>query len=441
MERKKSKSEIIRRYSLFFAGVMLISFGIALLIKSSLGVSPISSVPYTLSLIVSHLSVGEWTILAGIVQIILQIVMRPRDIHKAEIALQLVITFVFGYFIDFYLYLMSGFTPEAYIVRMATLLLGCVILSFGAYIQLIGNVGMLPMDALLQVTAEVTGKKYSGLRIFSDTVQAAASAIACIYFLGELSGVREGTIIAALICGNVIKLFQNNLTGLSNYLMPENVLEEAAAAIEKPVVSENHFVLTISHEYGSGGRTIAKRIAHELDLPYFDTEIINMAAKKSGYAEAFIQENEERIHTKAFRNLSDWYGVAFYESVPEKIFKAEAQVIQEIAAQDSCVIVGRLANYILQNHKNSLHIFITADETERVRRVMRKEGISQQAAEQEIRDFANERRNHCQQFSDMEWGNGLNYDITIKSNKYGVDRTAAILIDMIRTFRQTMKPF
>ena len=280
--------------------------------------------------------------------------MRPRDIHKAEIALQLVITLVFGYFIDFYLYLMSGFTPEAYIVRMATLLLGCVILSFGAYIQLIGNVGMLPMDALLQVTAEVTGKKYSSLRIFSDTVQAAASAIACIYFLGELSGVREGTIIAALTCGNVIKLFQNNLTGLSNYLMPENVLEEAAAAIEKPVVSENHFVLTISHEYGSGGRTIAKRIAHELDLPYFDTEIINMAAKKSGYAEAFIQENEERIHTKAFRNLSDWYGVAFYESVPEKIFKAEAQVIQEIAAQDSCVIVGRLANYILQNHKNSL---------------------------------------------------------------------------------------
>ena len=174
--------------------------------------------------------------------------MRPRDIHKAEIALQLVITFVFGYFIDFYLYLMSGFTPEAYIVRMATLLLGCVILSFGAYIQLIGNVGMLPMDALLQVTAEVTGKKYSSLRIFSDTVQAAASAIACIYFLGELSGVREGTIIAALTCGNVIKLFQNNLTGLSNYLMPENVLEEAAAAIEKPVVSENHFVLPITNE-------------------------------------------------------------------------------------------------------------------------------------------------------------------------------------------------
>ena len=149
MERKKSKSEIFRRYSLFFAGVMLISFGIALLIKSSLGVSPISSVPYTLSLIFFHLSVGEWTILAGIVQIILQIVMRPRDIHKAEIALQLVITFVFGYFIDFYLYLMSGFTPEAYIVRMATLLLGCVILVNGMtcffsqvlirYVSLMGN--------------------------------------------------------------------------------------------------------------------------------------------------------------------------------------------------------------------------------------------------------------------------------------------------------------
>ena len=97
--------------------------------------------------------------------------------------------------------------------------------------------------------------------------------------------------------------------------------------------------------------------------------------------------------------------------------------------------MGRLANYILQNHKNSLHIFITADENERVSRVMRKEAIPMEEAREKIKVFANERKNHCQQFSAMEWGNSENYDITVKSSRYGVDRTAAILIQLIKEFR------
>ena len=205
-----------------------------------------------------------------------------------------------------------------------------------------------------------------------------------------------------------------------------------------PEVSEAHFVLTVSHEYGSGGRTIARRIAHELDLPYYDTEIIKMAAERSDFAAEYLHKHEEKISSTALYTLFDWYAGSFPENevpLPEQIFRLEAQVIQEIAAKDSCVIVGRLANYVLQNHKNSLHIFITADEPKRIERVMRKETISLEEAKEKIRAFANDRKNHCQQFSAMEWGNSENYDITVKSNRYGVDRTAAILIQLIKEFR------
>ncbi|MCI7236298.1 MAG: cytidylate kinase-like family protein, partial [Veillonellaceae bacterium] len=226
--------------------------------------------------------------------------------------------------------------------------------------------------------------------------------------------------------------------GLTYLLLPENLIQKEREKQELPQVSEQHFVLTVSHEYGSGGRTIARRIAHELGLPYYDTEIIKMAAERSDFAEEYLKEHEEKITSTALYRLFDWYTGALpgnQRPVQEQIFQLEAKVIQEIAAKDSCVIVGRLANYILQKHRNSLHIFITADEKERVQRVMRKENISAEEALDRIQDFASDRKNHCQEFSDMEWGNGMNYDITIKSNRYGVDRTAAILIQLIKEFR------
>ena len=175
-------------------------------------------------------------------------------------------------------------------------------------------------------------------------------------------------------------------------------------------------------------------------MAYYDSEIIELAAKKGGYSEHFVQENEERIDRTALDKLVDWYGDSYSkyqqeESTQKQLFRVESQVIQDIAAKDSCVIVGRLANYVLRDHGNSLHIFITADDIERVNRVMRKENLSEQEAATKILAFAEERKNHCHDFSELEWGNSLSYDITMKSSRYGVDRTAAILIEMIKQFR------
>lgn len=434
-EIKQSPSEIARRFLVFALSLVFMGFGVACCIKSALGVSPISSMPYTFSLIVPALTVGTWTAVMNFITIVMQPVLK-KGVPKKLLVLQCGMTAVFGYFIDLSLECMAPLVLDAYWMKLGMLLAGCSIMAFGTYFGIISRVTLLPMDSFLQVVAEKINKRYTSVRVASDLSMTITAAVLCLIFVGELKAVREGTLITAFLCGTEIRFFTAKLQGLTYLLLPENFIQKEKKPA--PVVSEHHFVLTVSHEYGSGGRTIAKRIAHELDLPYYDTEIIKMASERSDFAAEYLKEHEEKISSTALYKLFDWYTGTFPHNeipVPEQIFRLESQVIQEVAAKDSCVIVGRLANYVLQNHKNALHIFITADEDQRIERVMRKEAMTEDAARERIRSFAVERRNHCSLFSGMEWGNGRNYDITVKSNRYGVDRTAAILIQLIKEFR------
>lgn len=436
-EINQSFSEMARRFLIFALGLVFMGFGVACLVKSELGVSPISSLPYTFSLIFPAWTVGTWTAGINFLAVVLQPLITKR-LNWVNLLIQVMMTAFFGYFIDLSLEAMLQFQPANYVVKLLVLFAGTTIMAFGTYLDMIAKIGLLPMDSLLQAASDRWGKSFTKLRIINDVSMTVISFLLCLAFIGEIKAVREGTMLVALLCGNEIKFFTMQMESLTYLLLPENLIQRERAKMELPEVSEQHFVLTVSHECGSGGRTIAKRIAHELDLPYYDTEIIKLASERSDFAADYLHAHEEKISSNALYTLYDWYTASLPQDAvpePEQIFRLEAQVIREIAAKDSCVIVGRLANYILQNHKNSLHIFITADEEERIQRVMRKENIDYEQAAEEIRSFANDRANHCQQFSDMEWGNGMNYDITVKSNRYGVDRTAAILIQLIKEFR------
>ncbi len=435
-EIKQSPSERARRFLVFALCLVCMGFGVACMVKSALGVSPISSLPYTFSILLPFLTVGGWTALLNLFMIVAQPMLKD-GIPKKILVLQVAMTVVFGYFIDLSLEFLEPLVLDTYLLKAGMLFGGCTIMAFGIYLGIIARITLLPMDSLLQVISERINKPYTNIKVISDLGMTLLSAILCLVFIGELKAVREGTVITAFLCGTEIRFFSTYLKGLTYLLLPENLIQrEKEQAM--PEVSERNFVLTVSHEYGSGGRTIAKRIAHELDLPYYDTEIIKMASEQSDFAEEYLKEHEEKISSTALYRLFDWYTASMpmdQHPVQKQIFQLESRVIGEIAAKDSCVIVGRLANYVLKNHKNALHIFITADEKDRVERVMRKEEIGYEDALEKIREFAQDRRNHCEEFSNMEWGNGMNYDITVKSNRYGVDRTAAILIQLIKEFR------
>lgn len=213
------KEHIVRRYIIFFVGLLFNAFGVAFVTKAALGTSPIAAIPYSLSQIIPALTLGNWTIIFSILLIAAQWVMLRKDVNKIELVLQVVISFFFGYFIDLSMWSLSAFAPQLYPLRILSLILGCIIIAFGAYLEVVADVVMLPGDAFVRAIAKVAGKEYGGIRVISDVSMSVIAAILCLVFLHELSGVREGTIIAALITGNIVKFFTKKLTGLTRWLL------------------------------------------------------------------------------------------------------------------------------------------------------------------------------------------------------------------------------
>ena len=214
-----TKKELIRRYLIFTAGLVFTSFGIAFTTKSGLGTSPISAIPYSLSLILPEWSMGKWTILFSLLLILIQLVLQRRRAKKAELLLQLIVTAPFGYLIDLGIFCLSPFEPQSYPMRLLFLLIGCFVVAFGVYFQVVANVVMLSGDAFVRAVAGVMDKEFGRIRMVSDIAMTAIALLLCLIFLGGLRGVREGTVMAAIFVGNIVRLYDKRLARLKEWLV------------------------------------------------------------------------------------------------------------------------------------------------------------------------------------------------------------------------------
>lgn len=437
-----TKKEIARRYCVFLAGLIFVSFGIAFVTKATLGMSPIAAIPYSLSLILPQLTLGNWTIIFSLLLIALQIIMLRRETNKAEILIQLVITFAFGYLIDLAVLLVSAISPHMYILRMLLLLGGCCVLAFGAYLETVADVAMIPGDAFVRALVKVSRKEYGTVRMISDVTMTLVAAALCLVFIHRLEGVREGSIIAAILIGNLIRLYTKKFRKLAVALVPENDMQNEAGPAagddkEEPAFSGDRTpaVVTIAREYGSGGRDIGRLVADSLGMKFYDSELIQMTAAESGYTEESVSEKEQKISSALLHDLYSQYTAALNEAdLPqiERLFNAEKKVIRQIASEGPCVIVGRLSNRILKDHSNALHIFISAAPDAKVRRVMKRDGLSEAQAVEKIKKVERERANYCKYFSKTSWNSVDNYDMTFRSDRYGIEETADMITEIVR---------
>lgn len=201
----------IKRYGIFLAGLFIASLGVAFSTKAGLGTSPVASVPFSVSLVNRALSFGGWLNLMSVLQIIVQVAVLRGRCNYAEIGVQTVLAFVYGYLTDFSCRLLDGVRPGGYAARFALMLAGCVVLALGIWIQYRGGVAMLPGEAMNRAISQVAGKRYENVKVFFDVLYIVAAAGICLIFVGRLEGVREGSVIAALLVGNLIKLFDAKL--------------------------------------------------------------------------------------------------------------------------------------------------------------------------------------------------------------------------------------
>lgn len=200
--------DIARRYSLFLIGLFIASMGVALSTKAGLGTSPVASLPYTVSLMSGLLTFGGWLNALSVTQITIQVILLKGKCKYVEIFLQTVLAFIYGYLTDFSCFLIRGLTLHNYPAQLACMAASCFVLAFGIWVQLKGNVALLPGEAMNRAISQVTGKKYTNIKIFFDALYIVLSAILCMIFLGGLKGVREGSIIAAVAVGMLIKGYE-----------------------------------------------------------------------------------------------------------------------------------------------------------------------------------------------------------------------------------------
>ncbi len=212
------KKEMIKRYLLLLLGLFICTFGVAFLTKASLGTSPIASIPNCVYLIVPCFSFGTWLIIYCFILIAIQILLTRGKCSRFELLVQAVIGLTFGSCTDLSMSLLSGFAPQGYVLRLISLLIGCAILALGAALEVLAGVAMLPIDALYYVICKKVNREYAQIRVIADVTLVVISALLCLIFLGQLTAVREGTILAALLTGNIVKVFSRLIKPLDAYL-------------------------------------------------------------------------------------------------------------------------------------------------------------------------------------------------------------------------------
>ena len=206
-EKKRSIKDTLVRYGFFLIGLFIASLGVAFSTIAGLGTSPVASVPYAVSLVSGVLTFGGWLNLWSLIQILITVAVLRRRAKPAEIAVQTLLAFLYGYLTDFSCFLLRGIAPGSYFSRFALMLTGCAVLAFGIWIQCKAGVAMLPGEAMNRAISEVYQKKYENVKIFFDVLYIVFSVSLCLIFFGRLEGVREGSVVAALLIGNLIKLY------------------------------------------------------------------------------------------------------------------------------------------------------------------------------------------------------------------------------------------
>ena len=410
--------EKLKRYLIFLVGLFVNSLGVSLITKANLGTSPISSIPYVLSLNFPF-TLGNFTIFFSIFLIVLQLIILRKN-FKLEHILQIPVSIIFGYFIDLTMILFSWVNPEAYIMKIVYLLIGCLILGVGVYMEVLADVVMLPGESFVRAIVLTWKTNFGTTKICFDVSMSVIAAVLSFVFAGRLAGIREGTVIAAILVGFIARLIGKKLEFLKDMIFPESVsAENENEAKEQTAGTYGKNVIAIGRQFGSSGHDIGKILAEKLGYDFYDAEIIRMTAGTTGYTPEFIRKNEEIMTNSLLYDLVNqmYLNTDRQDEAPkDKIFEAECQVVRNLAKKGNCVIVGRCADYVLRNSGNCLKVFFSAPLVSRIRRVAQRQNISEGEAKATVQKNEKLRADNYRYYTRRMWGAAGNFDISLNTD-------------------------
>ena len=249
--------------------------------------------------------------------------------------------------------------------------------------------------------------------------------IPAMIVLGKLYGV-EGVLYAgpfadllAFIISTILLFFE-----VKKFNSVKSVrYDTKVSTLENNSILDKNIVITISREYGSGGRYIAKLVAEKLKIKLYDKDFIKELTNETGLDSSYIENIEQK------RTLLDNFNSGYYQSLSnaDELFVEEANLIKKLASKNSCVIVGRCADFILKDNKNLIKIFIYSDMESKIKRAIKYYNIPKKDAKKEIEKINKLRKNHYKYYTNREWNNPENYDLCLNSDSLGVEQCAEVI--------------
>lgn len=422
---KRSPKELGLRYGIFLVGLFINSLGVSLITKANLGTSPISSIPYVLSLKFPW-SMGVFTILFNVLLVVLQLILLRKK-FRPEYWLQIPVAVLFGWFIDLTMMLLGWMNPQGYLLEVVSLLIGCVVLGFGVYLEVLADVVMLPGESFVRSIVSTWHTDFGITKICFDASLTAISVVLSLVFFQGLQGVREGTVVAALLVGFIARLFGRWFGALPQKLYPSVRVQE------QPQKEGDHWCIAIQRQYGCGGREIGRQLADRLGWSYYDSDLIRAAAGTTGLPEDFVEQQEEGMTgSLLFDLLHSMEGYGGQDAaVQDRIFQAEAQAIRDFASRENCVIVGRCGDYVLREDPNCLRVFLHGSPQVRAKRLEQTEGLSLSQAEEKLRREDRRRGEHYRYYTHSVWGAASHYDLALDTG-LGLDFARREILEVLR---------
>lgn len=424
-----------RHYLLFVASLFINAFGIAFITKALLGTSPITSVTYVLSLF-TPFTMGIWTILLNLLFVIIEPFLMTRKELREDLQmylLQIPIAFCFGLFIDFSMFMLFWLEPSAYVMKVIVLLVGCVILALGIALEVKANAAMMAGEYLVKAITRRFHGEFGYVKLGFDVTLLTMACILSLVFLSDIQGVREGTVVSALLVGPIVHFVSPAYRIFDRWI---NVPIKQAAT---PSAQHTNTIITIAREYGSGGHLLGERLSKELGIKLYDREFIRMAAQRSGIDEQYIAKNEQSIPSfwlKCILSKNSEQPVETSLSADDILFVAESRIVQELAAQGPCIIVGRCADFVLKDHPKVVKVFCYSDLKSAVNHCVNDYGILPEQAKSEIRRINRNRIHHYEYYTGRKWGEPHHYHLMLNTGNISLETACKLVKEVYQNIAQ-----
>lgn len=447
--KKKNQTFLLlwaKRLLVYVVGLYCMAIGVVFSARSDLGVSPVGSlanVLYQIGLSAgapAWVNLGNCTIGVYCLYILTEFIILRKD-FKLTMLLQLVASFLFGWLVNLAAAMLAFLpAPGNYAAQMAYLLCSVPMVAVGVMLYLSPNILPTPGEGMSLAISQKTGLSVGSSKTVFDCSLVVISALTSLLYFRRLVGVREGTVICALLVGFVMKRMQRLCQpALLRFVERENKIDRAVNASMEgylmDAVGKPKIIIAIGREFGSGGYEIGKLLAERLGVTFYDKQINQRAAELSGLPLEKVEELEQHME----REIVYDFKTAAYAmtngalSPAEQLFVAETSIIRRIAAGDeSCVIMGRCADFTLYDDPNCFRIFVHAAPEARIARIMAKFGLDREEARREMENTDRSRAQHYKHFTGRDYGKQEYYNLGVDSGMLGTEESVEVIMDVIR---------